>query len=675
MSSEDSSNNETSNEDVASESVESPKTKTSSGKPPKARSTPDVQKRSQKSRDKLGDTPGDTKRKASRSKPELKRSSSPDRQGAIKKKKRHKTSSKHPSPKVQRTKGTTDLKATTSSGKHSKKANKKRTASVSMETSATKERTDSSPRTKSDENNEEVSGDKASEASESTDNNNNELNKKKKLATSTASTKRSKLTNAGDFSSSEGTPSKSRTSTVEEVDPMASIPTTPVLDKQRKPKPAKAPVKTAQMRKSDSSSVMVSKNKPELSTGKKNHRSAEEKGKHAKGGGGIFGKFFNKKKKKDEGGKARRNTHSRSRQVITADCFSDLPSDLQKKITKAKLDIQQVNDNFKYLLNILHFLTKDVYRTTDHVPEERRSRQPYASTQMMQAAKASLKRPERDIKKHYRNIEFSGKGGFGKVFVAKNCATKQRVAIKRLPHITEKDRRNNYCEISFLSSAKHDNVVKYHESWIVKEETWIVTEFLEGGTLNEAVKVHQFSERHIAYVSREILKALKHLHRMNYAHRDLKSGNIMMSIDGRIKLIDFGLCADVTKGARTQMLGSPYWMPPEMIMRVGHDVKADIWSFAICVLEMYLKEPPYASSRLRAMFLGSVGRTKEAIPPRASKLANNFLKKCLLVDPNKRATANELYKHEFVNQSGLSQGIKDVLRGVFVSNSLALSGI
>jgi p21-activated kinase 1 len=98
-----------------------------------------------------------------------------------------------------------------------------------------------------------------------------------------------------------------------------------------------------------------------------------------------------------------------------------------------------------------------------------------------------------NIRKYYRSIEFSGKGGFGRVFAAKEISSKRRVAIKRLPHVTEKDKRNNYCEVSFLSTCQHPNIVQYLSAWEVKDEGWIVTEFLEGGTLSEAVKVHQFS--------------------------------------------------------------------------------------------------------------------------------------------------------------------------------------
>jgi serine/threonine protein kinase len=197
--------------------------------------------------------------------------------------------------------------------------------------------------------------------------------------------------------------------------------------------------------------------------------------------------------------------------------------------------------------------------------------------------------PDKDTKKLFKNLEFSGKGGFGRVFGGKDIATRHRVAIKKLPHVTDKDKRNNYSEIAFLMTCEHPNIVKFLSAYEVKEEVWIVMEFLEGGTLNEAVKVHQFSEKHIAYVAREMLKGLKYLHAQGFVHRDLKSANVMMSIDGDIKLIDFGLCADVSEGERVQMLGSPFWMPPEMIHRKPHGCAVSLsrhkyyLSLSVCV--------------------------------------------------------------------------------------------
>lgn len=363
------------------------------------------------------------------------------------------------------------------------------------------------------------------------------------------------------------------------------------------------------------------------------------------------------------------------KKTYVASCVAELPDEWQKKLKKTHLAEDTLNAHFYILCNVLHFLTKDSFRMPDQ-EKEVRERRPYASQQMMDDAKLLFETTD-NIKRFYKNIEFSGKGGFGRVFAAKDITSKKRVAIKKLPHVSDKDKKNNYCEISFLSTCNHPNIVKFMKAWEFadKQEAWIVTEFLEGGTLSEAVKVHQFTERHIAYVAREILKALKYLHSLGYIHRDLKSGNVMMSIEGQIKLIDFGLCCDTTEGERLQMLGSPYWIPPEMIKKKRHGCPADIWSFAVCVLEMYLKEPPNCDSRLYAMFTAASAGLKSAIPSRASDNARDFLSRCLEINPKKRWTAEQLLEHPFVTAPKLEEGIRDVLRGVFVSNSLALSGI
>lgn len=446
-------------------------------------------------------------------------------------------------------------------------------------------------------------------------------------------------------------------------------------------KPSKTPNKNPT--NSTGSQPKASSSAPASSTDKEHKEKDKKKG-------GIFSflsKMGSKKhddKKRDDGTgdkdkgnrdltpDKRRDTEKRT---YVASTVSELPDEWQKKLKKSHLDETNLNANFSILCNVLHFLTKDSFRMPDQ-EKEVRERRAYASHSMMEAAKQLLETTD-NIKRYYKNIEFSGKGGFGRVFAAKDIQTKKRVAIKKLPHATDKDRKNNYCEIAFLSTCNHANIVKFGRSWEFndKQEVWIVTEFLEGGTLSEAVKVHQFTERHIAYVAREILKALKYLHSMGYIHRDLKSGNVMMSIEGQIKLIDFGLCCDTADGERLQMLGSPYWIPPEMIKKKRHGCPADIWSFAVCVLEMYLKEPPHCDSRLYAMFTAASAGLQTAIPARASENARDFLSKCLEINPKKRWTAEQLLTHPFVTAPKLEEGIRDVLRGVFVSNSLALSGI
>merc|ERR1711959_42771 len=103
-------------------------------------------------------------------------------------------------------------------------------------------------------------------------------------------------------------------------------------------------------------------------------------------------------------------------------------------------------------------------------------------------------------------------------------------------------------------------------------------EFLEGGTLSDACKARQFKEDELAFVAREMVRGVAYLHENNLAHRDIKSPNVMMSTSAEIKLIDFGLCRDLRDGPQTHMVGSPYWMPPEMIKKQPHGLPVDIWS-------------------------------------------------------------------------------------------------
>jgi len=167
---------------------------------------------------------------------------------------------------------------------------------------------------------------------------------------------------------------------------------------------------------------------------------------------------------------------------------------------------------------------------------------------------------------------------------------------------------------------------------------------------------------------------LEFLHSRNFAHRDLKSANIMMSIKGEIKLIDMGFCADFSAGPRTKMLGSNYWISPEMIQNKPHSCPVDIWSLAICLFELFLGEPPYAPNSLKCMFMAATVGLKSKIPEIATTRAKNFLEQCLQIDPSQRATAADLLQHPWVKQSKIGNGISEVLKQVFLTNSLVHMG-
>jgi len=274
-----------------------------------------------------------------------------------------------------------------------------------------------------------------------------------------------------------------------------------------------------------------------------------------------------------------------------------------------------------------------------------------------------------DVKKIYKNLKQIGSGGFGSVFLAKSIVDKCEVAIKKIAHSSAKAQRTNLNEIGFLHFCKHPNIVSYIRSHLVDDHVWITMEYMQGGTLTEAAAGHTFNESCIAYVAKGMLEGLSYLHSHQLVHRDIKSGNIMMTIDGKIKIVDFGLCVDNTERKLTHMAGSPFWMSPEMIRGDGYGSPSDIWSFGICLLELANGEPPNRKSSLNAMFTtatsGCVGLDR---PERWSENFRHFLTLCLEFDPSKRQSADQLLKHPWLLSSENPETMKKILAQIFIAN-------
>lgn len=163
----------------------------------------------------------------------------------------------------------------------------------------------------------------------------------------------------------------------------------------------------------------------------------------------------------------------------------------------------------------------------------------------------------RDLADTFVNLSLSPSSGYGKVYMSKSSVDKTNVAIKRVPYVSSKDKRKALQEVRFLRyCGEHPNIVALHRAHLVKDEVWMVMEYLEGATLMQAVSVHKFSEIQVAYIARYILKALIYFHEHQIAHRDLKSSNIMLTCSGAVKVIDLGLCTDISQGQLTHMVGS-----------------------------------------------------------------------------------------------------------------------
>lgn len=242
------------------------------------------------------------------------------------------------------------------------------------------------------------------------------------------------------------------------------------------------------------------------------------------------------------------------------------------------------------------------------------------------------------------------------VYVADDVRSGKKVAVKEM--ILEKQPNKDIIvnEILLMKECHHPNIVNFIDSYLCDGALWVAMEFVDGCDLTQCIDVcHPFAEEHIAAITKEVLEGLEHLHSKDIIHRDIKSDNVMMSMRGDIKLTDFGYGAQLTddRNKRKTVVGTPYWMAPEVIQGAQYDMKADIWSTGVMCIEMIDGLPPYMDQApLRALFLIV---SKGLPPPRnvafMSAEFKDFVNQCTIIDPDQRPTASILLKHPFLNKA------------------------
>ncbi|KAK1786248.1 hypothetical protein P4O66_017949, partial [Electrophorus voltai] len=234
-------------------------------------------------------------------------------------------------------------------------------------------------------------------------------------------------------------------------------------------------------------------------------------------------------------------------------------------------------------------------------------------------------------------------------------------------HVPFQDQEEMKAEINMLKKySHHRNIATFYGAFIKKnppgmnDQLWLVMEFCSAGSVADLIKNtrgNSLKEEWIAYISREILRGLAHLHQQKVIHRDIKGQNVLLTENADVKLVDFGVSAqlDCTVSRRNTFIGTPYWMAPEVIAcegntRAAYDCKSDVWSLGITAIEMAEGAPPLCGLHpMKALFLIPRTPAPKLYSKKWSKTFRSFVKSCLVTDHTQRPSAEELLNHPFVH--------------------------
>lgn len=351
---------------------------------------------------------------------------------------------------------------------------------------------------------------------------------------------------------------------------------------------------------------------------------------------------------------------------------------------QSQLKVDEVAQKFDIFMNCLYFIVDKETAKHSIFRNQRRKRKgvKQLKTFSLQEFENFLK--HEDPEEKFININEIAKGGFAKVMIAEDPNDGKKVALKIMSAQNDTELFSKFInEVEAMRRLNHPNIVEFEDCFYFDKKVWLLMEYCDGGTLKNFYQEVYLTESEISFIIRQICVGLNYLHNQQLAHLDIKSENILLNLNGQVKIADFGLVREVSpdQDSLTSMVGTSYWMAPEVIQRKFYGQKVDIWGLGCICLELAQGSPPrHEMGSLKAMFYAATQG-----PPEFDSNPDNdhswgekmvdFLRQSLHMDPRKRPNASQLLAHPFLqNRNILVKELRKKLESVFIGASLRMNG-
>lgn len=327
--------------------------------------------------------------------------------------------------------------------------------------------------------------------------------------------------------------------------------------------------------------------------------------------------------------------------------FKGLPPEWESMLIKNKISKEDVIKNPQQVLDVINFMNepgKTGNPTKDSIIQNDSSLPP-------------IEKVLKKVNPHtfLQKITKIDEGSTCVIYTAFYPEINSIVAMKEM-FLTPKNESLLLEETRIMAAMQHKNIVKFHSAYRVDDTLWILMEYMNGGSLTNVAQYCDCQEPHIAYFAREVLQALDYMHKHNKIHRDIKTDNVLLNKEGEVRLADFGYTAQlqVSTDFRKSVVGTPYWMAPELIRGQQYSFPVDIWSLGIMCREMAEGEPPFVDLPPMRALIKIV--SEDGIPEisnidQRSPEFLDFLDRCLKRDPQMRSTAESLLQHPFIQMA------------------------